>query len=292
MMESQLQSQETGGNGGTHGLINGGIGVNLSGDGHGGGILNEVLCVKVMTDEQLEILRTQIAVYTTISEQLVEMHKTFTSQQDLAAGARLGNFYCDPLATAIGHKITVRQRWTPTALQLEILERIFKQGTGTPNKQKIKEITAELSQHGQISETNVYNWFQNRRARSKKKQQNNAQSNAESEVETDAESPKDQKTKPENFQSQHNLSSRIEDLCFQGQMISSDIHSLDPKSGKTGTSFASNSSLEPSQSFDMNQLALYESVLQNTGMDHLIGKMELPEGYNAYQPTEDYSMTG
>lgn len=292
MMESQLQSPETGGNGGTHGLINGGIGVNLSGDGNGGGILNEVLCVKVMTDEQLEILRTQIAVYATISEQLVEMHKTFTSQQDLAAGARLGSFYCDPLATAIGHKITVRQRWTPTALQLEILERIFKQGTGTPSKQTIKEITAELSQHGQISETNVYNWFQNRRARSKKKQQNNAQSNAESEVETDAESPKDKKTEPENFQSPHNLSSGTEDLCFQGQMISSNFHSLDPKSGKMGTSFASNSSLEPSQSFDMNQLALYESVLQNTGMDHLIGKMELPESYNAYQPTEDYSMTG
>jgi len=184
----------------------------------------------------------------------------------IKAGARLGNFYCDPLVAAIGHKITVRQRWTPTALQLEILERIFKQGTGTPSKQKIKEITAELSQHGQISETNVYNWFQNRRARSKKKQQNSAQNNAESEVETDAESPKDQKTKPENFQSHHNVSGRVEDLCFQGQMISSNIHSLDPKSGKMDTSFASNSSLEPSQSFDVNQMSLYETILQNTSV--------------------------
>lgn len=78
--------------------------------------------------------------------------------------------YCDPLGAPGGHKITARQRWTPTPMQLQILERIFDQGNGTPSKQKIKEITIELSQHGQISETNVYNWFQNRRARSKRKQ--------------------------------------------------------------------------------------------------------------------------
>ncbi|KAI4331356.1 hypothetical protein MLD38_029548 [Melastoma candidum] len=40
--------------------------------------------VKVMTDEQLETLRKQIAVYASICEQLVEMHKNLTAQQDLA----------------------------------------------------------------------------------------------------------------------------------------------------------------------------------------------------------------
>ncbi|PNY06000.1 WUSCHEL-related homeobox 13-like protein, partial [Trifolium pratense] len=162
----------------------------------------DAMYVKVMTDEQLETLRKQIAVYATICEQLVQMHKTLSAQQDLA-GARLGNLYCDSLLTS-GHKITSRQRWTPTPIQLQILERIFDQGNGTPSKEKIKEIATELSQHGQISETNVYNWFQNRRARSKRKMQNGGTSNTESEVETEVDS-KDKKTKPEEFMSQQNV---------------------------------------------------------------------------------------
>lgn len=57
---------------------NGNVGVN--GNGNNGG---SMLYVKVMTDEQLETLRKQIAVYATICEQLVEMHKTLSAQQDL-----------------------------------------------------------------------------------------------------------------------------------------------------------------------------------------------------------------
>jgi len=79
-------------------------------------------------------------------------------------------------------------------VQLQSLERIFEAETGTPSKEKIKEITADLTKHGQISETSVYNWFQNRRARSKGKQQNNV--NDEPEVETEVDS-KDKKTEPE-----------------------------------------------------------------------------------------------
>ncbi|XP_042405065.1 WUSCHEL-related homeobox 8-like [Zingiber officinale] len=76
-------------------------------------------------------------------------------------------------------KISARQRWTPTPMQLQILESIFYQGSDTPNKQGIKDITAKLAEHCQISETNVYNWFQNRRARSKRKQANPTQNTAE-----------------------------------------------------------------------------------------------------------------
>lgn len=48
-----------------------------------GGIIGG-LYVKVMTDDQMELLRQQISVYATICQQLVEMHKAVTTQQDLA----------------------------------------------------------------------------------------------------------------------------------------------------------------------------------------------------------------
>ncbi|KAJ4706391.1 WUSCHEL-related homeobox like [Melia azedarach] len=225
-----------------------------------GGNVNGVMYVKVMTDEQLETLRKQIAVYATICEQLVEMHKSLSAQQDLAGG-RLGNIYCDPLMTSAVHKITARQRWTPTPVQLQILESIFDQGNGTPSKQKIKEITTELSQHGQISETNVYNWFQNRRARSKRKQAVASSNNGESEVETEVDSLHEKKTKPENFSSQQNSAPRLaDDLCFHSPEITSELHFL--------------------------------GVFSNPRDDHLTGKTGMSGNYNLYEHAEDYSMAG
>ena len=87
----------------------------------------------------------------------------------MLAGGQIASM--DQMTGTPTHKSTARQRWTPSQHQLQILEKLFEQGSGTPNKQRIKEITAELSQHGAISETNVYNWFQNRKARAKRKQQ-------------------------------------------------------------------------------------------------------------------------
>lgn len=46
---------------------------------NGGGMF-----VKVMTDEQMEVLRKQIAIYATICEQLVDLHKSLTSHHDLS----------------------------------------------------------------------------------------------------------------------------------------------------------------------------------------------------------------
>ena len=79
-----------------------------------------------------------------------------------------------------GRTVSGRQRWTPSQLQLQILENLFERSNGTPSKQKIKAIAAQLGQHGSISESNVYNWFQNRKARAKRKQQHKE---GESEVE-------------------------------------------------------------------------------------------------------------
>jgi hypothetical protein len=42
--------------------------------------------VKVMTDEQIEVLRKQISIYTTICEQLVEMHRALAEHQDSISG--------------------------------------------------------------------------------------------------------------------------------------------------------------------------------------------------------------
>jgi hypothetical protein len=224
---------------------------------NGGG----VLYVKVMTDEQLETLRKQISVYATICDQLVEMHKTLPAQQDLAGG-RLGNIYCDSLMTSGCPRITARQRWTPTPTQLQILERIFDQGNGTPSKQKIKEITSELGQHGQISETNVYNWFQNRRARSKRKQLvSSSNNNGESEVDqTEVDSLSETKiAKPENFLPQG--PSTADDLCFHSpEITSSDMH--------------------------------YLGVLSNQKDDPLSRRMEISGSYNLYDQADDYGMAG
>ncbi|KAK4791431.1 hypothetical protein SAY86_031844 [Trapa natans] len=230
----------------------------------GGG--NGVPYVKVMTDEQLETLRKQIAIYASICEQLVEMHKNLTAQQDLA-GIRLGNLYCDPSVTSAGHKITARQRWTPTAVQLQILERIFNQGNGTPSKQKIKEITCELSQHGQISETNVYNWFQNRRARSKRKLQNPSPNNAESEVETEVESmsPKEEKANPDIFHSQQNQASRSDELCFQNPEIISGMQFIDPQATKVESMFPSDDVLRHGTR-NLGQMPFYDGILSASGM--------------------------
>ena len=82
-----------------------------------------------------------------------------------------GDGYFNPMvASSSAQRISTRNRWTPTSTQLQILESIYEEKSGTPNRRRIREIAAELSEHGQITETNVYNWFQNRRARSKRKQ--------------------------------------------------------------------------------------------------------------------------
>jgi hypothetical protein len=114
-------------------------------------------------------------------------------------GTKMGSVYGDSLLASGGNKVTTRQRWTPTCVQLEILERIYDEANGTPGKHRVKEITVELSQHGQVTETNVYNWFQNRRARSKRKQSVPARNIAESDLEPEVVSPKDKKTKPEDM---------------------------------------------------------------------------------------------
>ncbi|KAM7259823.1 hypothetical protein ACFE04_015564 [Oxalis oulophora] len=259
--QQQQQQQDDDGNGNGNGNVN--VNVNGNGNGEEGGII-VIKYAKVMTDEQLETLREQIAVYASICDQLVQMHKTISAQQDhhLISGGRPGNIYTDSyniITSAATPKFTSRQRWTPTAAQLHNLERIFEQGSGTPTKHKIKEITSQLSQHGQISETNVYNWFQNRRARSKRKQVLN---NGESEVDTEVDSSNENNiTKPEVFLPQQNQAPGDDHLYFHAPPeITPDMH--------------------------------YLEMLSNHN-EALSGKMGVPgSSYNLYDQADDYGMAG
>ncbi|XP_023539556.1 WUSCHEL-related homeobox 13-like [Cucurbita pepo subsp. pepo] len=211
------------------------------------------LYVKVMTDEQLETLRKQIAVYATICEQLVEMHKTLTARQDLKGAAMLFSFTSFNSMDELGLLLY-------------------------PSKQKIKEITSELGQHGQISESNVYNWFQNRRARSKRKQQGTAPAYGESELDTEVESPKDKKTKPVDFQTPQTSAPLGENMGFQSPEMHYELHFLDPNTNKADTLFPSNGSSKTARTF--SQMSSYE------GNEQLTGKIETPENYSLYSQAE------
>ncbi|CAL4946834.1 unnamed protein product [Urochloa decumbens] len=242
--------------------------------------------VKVMTDEQMEVLRKQISIYATICEQLVEMHRTLTEHQDSIAGMRFSNLYCDPLIIPGGHKITARQRWQPTPMQLQILENIFDQGNGTPSKQKIKEITAELSHHGQISETNVYNWFQNRRARSKRKQAAALPNNAESEAEVDEEALTDKKPKSDRPLHENKA------MSVHNAERMSGMHHFDTDHDQmSGMMYGSNDN-GMRLSGNPGQMPFYENIMSNPRIDHFPGKVESSRSFSHLQHGEGFDMFG
>lgn len=110
-----------------------------------------------------------------------------------------------------GYRVLPRQRWSSTTNQLQMLENIFSQGNETPNKQKIKAISLELSEHSQVSETNVFNWFQNRGARSKSNQL--AVSNTVSETWADCESFIEGKLKAETSPSEELVIMDDDSIC-------------------------------------------------------------------------------
>ena len=70
-----------------------------------------------------------------------------------------------------GRGAPIKARWNPTEAQLKVLEDLFAKGHGTPHKDRLVELTDELRLLGPIEESNVYNWFQNKKARTKRKQQ-------------------------------------------------------------------------------------------------------------------------
>jgi hypothetical protein len=143
-------------------------------------------------------------------------------------------------------------------MQLQILENIFDQGNGTPSKQKIKEITAELSHHGQISETNVYNWFQNRRARSKRKQAAALPNNAESEAEVDEDALTDKKPKSDRQFHENKATS-----AHTAERISG-MHHFDADHDQIGGMMYGSSDNSMRSSGNPGQMSFYENIMSST----------------------------
>ncbi|KAF1861775.1 hypothetical protein Lal_00026215 [Lupinus albus] len=60
-------------------------------------------------------------------------------------------------------------RWSPTPIQLLVLEELYRQGTKTPSSEQIQQIASQLCQFGKIEGKNVFYWFQNHKARERQK---------------------------------------------------------------------------------------------------------------------------
>ena len=165
-----------------------------------------------MTEQQKYALRQQIASYAHICQQLLQLtHEA--ALRDLQMSAR-GEY--DRHATHASsayprekqpkkekpHKerktpasifsntgvysVPGKVRWQPTTAQLERLEQLFANDTTTPGGEKLKQVTEELSALGPIQECNVYNWFQNKKARLKKREQDAARERMEEEMKAKA----------------------------------------------------------------------------------------------------------
>ena len=138
----------------------------------------------VMTAVQRDTLRHQIAALSHVAQQNLLLGQqgaeeampgaqesaTMTAIHASMGVARDQPHYPGPVYSKDGTKGS-GQRWTPTATQLARLEELYATGMGTPNGALRTQITEELARLGPINEANVYNWFQNKKARMKKKEQ-------------------------------------------------------------------------------------------------------------------------
>ncbi|CAL0313586.1 unnamed protein product [Lupinus luteus] len=71
--------------------------------------------------------------------------------------------------TGLNVKSQQSSRWSPTPVQLLVLEELYRQGTKTPSSEQIHQIASQLRQFGKIEGKNVFYWFQNHKARERQK---------------------------------------------------------------------------------------------------------------------------
>lgn len=153
-----------------------------------------------MTERQLYAFRQQIAAYAHICQQLLQITTVNATQQtdrqravrkDVPGTEEMRTMPA-PMPAGVGwsgnagvagrsadaggqrggrgeDKSQRGPRWSGTPKHYEILENLFLAGEQPPVRERLREVTEMLSQYGHIQESNVYNWFQNRRSREKKK---------------------------------------------------------------------------------------------------------------------------
>lgn len=153
-----------------------------------------------VTEQQKYALRQQIAAYAHICQQLLQLtHEA--AQRDVQMRGEydhISNYRekqkkekqpRDPKERKTGSIFSNtgvygygKSRWTPTPAQFERLEQLFAIDTTTPMREHLKQVTEELSALGPIQECNVYNWFQNKKARLKKREQDAARERMEADM--------------------------------------------------------------------------------------------------------------
>ena len=152
-----------------------------------------------VTEQQKYALRQQIAAYAHICQQLLQLtHEAAQRDQMRGEYDHISNYRekqkkekqpRDPKERKSGSVFSNtgvygygKSRWTPTPAQFERLEQLFAIDTTTPMRELLKQVTEELSALGPIQECNVYNWFQNKKARLKKREQDAARERMEADM--------------------------------------------------------------------------------------------------------------
>lgn len=62
-----------------------------------------------------------------------------------------------------------KKRWTPTPSQLQRMEELFDQGEIITTKDKVHQLLQELQHYGPVTATNIANWFQNKKSRTRRR---------------------------------------------------------------------------------------------------------------------------
>uniref|UniRef100_A0ACD5VJI2 Uncharacterized protein n=1 Tax=Avena sativa TaxID=4498 RepID=A0ACD5VJI2_AVESA len=94
------------------------------------------------------------------------------SPPSLVSGATAAHSFKSSFSSVgpdLGRSTETKPRWNPRPEQIRILEALFNSGMMNPPRDEIPRIRMRLQEYGQVGDSNVFYWFQNRKSRSKNK---------------------------------------------------------------------------------------------------------------------------